>query len=114
MGLKTLNLSGNAISDIDKGTFSRLLDLTELNLSYNNITILNNDMLLGLEGCEKMYFQHNQIKQIYPLTFVEMVGLKTVDLTVNKLGEVDENVFNKTSLSPQSKLLLKLSNNTLR
>ncbi|XP_020371473.1 protein phosphatase 1 regulatory subunit 29 [Rhincodon typus] len=95
--LTDLNLTKNEISYIEDGAFLVQSNLRVLQLGYNKLTNLTENMLRGLTRLEYMYVQHNLIESISVNSFWECPNLISIDLSANRLAKLESNTF--TSLS---------------
>jgi Leucine-rich repeat (LRR) protein len=57
--LKTLDLGGNQIGEIDSNGFQGLEDLEELNLIYNKLTKIESNPFRNLKKLQKIDFSGN-------------------------------------------------------
>ncbi|KAJ8027241.1 Insulin-like growth factor-binding protein complex acid labile subunit [Holothuria leucospilota] len=122
--VSTLDISGNYLSNIIPGTFDRNSNLKNIDVSNNDLTILNSKMFKGtehslfqieiqfnsinlvtqdaFEGLEcvtNIYLSHNKLQNLLPGTFKDLISLQYLDLSQNKLAKLPQNLFhNSTSL----------------
>lgn len=91
--LQRLLLDGNLLEDdaIAPGTFKNLVNLKELSLSRNSLTMP--PPLLPSMSLAKLHLQENQIKDIPVLVFSELRKLEKLDLSTNLLQTVPQGVF---------------------
>ncbi|XP_065296658.2 protein toll-like [Dermacentor albipictus] len=82
-----LQVRWNRIKHLE-GTL-RLLELKELDLSYNEIEMISEDYLRGLPSLEKFLLISNKIKHLPRNLFRNTTRLKTVKLSNNQLSSID-------------------------
>jgi len=89
--LVTLDLSRNVLTSswLDSGTFSGLIRLVLLNLSYNRISKLNTTIFKDLYTLQILNLQFNEIDSISADTFAPMSNLHTLELAHNRLTYLD-------------------------
>ena len=89
--LLSLDLSRNQLTSawINSGTFSGLIRLVLLNLSYNKISKLDPTFFLDLYTLQILNLQHNQLETIPADTFAPMNNLHTLLLSYNKISYLD-------------------------
>ncbi|KAG5313056.1 TOLL protein, partial [Pseudoatta argentina] len=89
--LVTLDLSRNVLTSswLDSGTFSGLIRLVLLNLSYNRISKLNTTIFKDLYTLQILNLQFNEIDLISADTFAPMSNLHTLELAHNRLTYLD-------------------------
>jgi len=89
--LLSLDLSRNQLTSawINSGTFSGLIRLVQLNLSYNKISKLDPTFFRDLYTLQILNLQHNQIETIPAETFAPMNNLHTLLLSYNKISYLD-------------------------
>ena len=86
-------LSENQIANIESGVFVKNSRCIKLQLDYNKLTEIRNDMLTGLVYLEWLSLEHNEIKTIYPFAFAGLPSLKGLYLHSNKLTTLPGNIF---------------------
>ena len=93
--LRFLNLSHNDISThhISKETFSSMASLIVLDLSFNRLTKLPDDVFASLTSLTTLHLQNNNIHKIDGNAFANQVQLKGVDLSQNKLTSLSTSAF---------------------
>ncbi|XP_059477739.1 toll-like receptor 6 [Neocloeon triangulifer] len=94
--LQLLDLSRNRLSStwLDSDTFSGLIRLVLLDISYNRITTLNPDFFKDLYTLQILNLEHNLIETLPADTFSPLSNLHTLVLSFNKLANVDPFSFN--------------------
>lgn len=122
--LSTLDISRNDLSNITSGTFHGNPNLQNVDISYNFLTVLygktfegaeqslshieiqyNSINLIteyafeGLEHVTRIYLSHNQLHNLLPGIFKDLLSLQYLDLSWNKLVTLPQNILhNSTSL----------------
>uniref|UniRef100_A0A8B9L7T3 Extracellular leucine-rich repeat and fibronectin type III domain containing 2a n=1 Tax=Astyanax mexicanus TaxID=7994 RepID=A0A8B9L7T3_ASTMX len=91
--LTDLNLTKNEISYIEDGAFAGQANLQVLQLGYNKLTNLTEAMLRGLGRMQCLFLQHNLIEVISTNAFWECPSLSSLDLSSNKLAKLDPSTF---------------------
>lgn len=76
LNLNVLNLSGNAIQELDDTTFLHLIELSTLDLSNNKLTTLSSNVLASNTGLSKLYLSGNPLKHLSTATFANLDNLK--------------------------------------
>nr|CAI5867542.1 unnamed protein product [Callosobruchus analis] len=109
--LLALDLSRNLLTSswINAETFSGLIRLVLLNLSYNRITKLDPSFFRDLYTLQILNLQHNSLETIPAETFAPMNNLHTLILSYNKITYLD--AYSLNGLYVLS--LLALDNNLL-
>ncbi|KAE8573499.1 toll-like receptor 6 [Halyomorpha halys] len=94
--LIALDLSRNQLTSawINSGTFSGLIRLVLLNLSYNKISKLDPSFFHDLYTLQILNLEHNSIEAILPDTFTPMNNLHTLVLSHNKISYLDAYALN--------------------
>ncbi|CAH2267877.1 jg13008 [Pararge aegeria aegeria] len=83
--LQKLDLSKNQISLIESDAFYNMTSLQRLDLSYNQISNIYKDMFKSLVNLERFILSQNHISVLSMGTFDYLVGLKQLDITDNPL-----------------------------
>ncbi|XP_063362819.1 adhesion G protein-coupled receptor A3 [Cydia amplana] len=83
--LQKLDLSRNQISLIESDAFYNITGVTRLDLSHNQIGAVSREMFKGLVNLERLYLDHNLLTTLAPHTFHHLVALKQLDITENRL-----------------------------
>ena len=91
-GLTDVNLKSNKISDIN-GVFSKLKNLSKLDLANNNISQLTQDSFNGLSSLESLDLSYNHLKSISANTFNTLINLQEIDLSYNNFSQIDDGYF---------------------
>lgn len=100
--VKQLNLSHNSISNFLDDAFDKYcVNITLLDLSYNDISNLSRRHFEGLKSLETLFLLANKISSLSPDTFVDLKNLKRLDLSSNSLelqGSTSEGFLISSSL----------------
>ncbi|XP_030022874.2 LOW QUALITY PROTEIN: adhesion G protein-coupled receptor A3 [Manduca sexta] len=83
--LQKLDLSRNQISLIESDAFYNMTSLQRLDLSYNQINNIYKEMFKGLINLERLILAQNHISVMAAGTFDYLIGLKQLDITENPL-----------------------------
>ncbi|KAF2365715.1 Toll/interleukin-1 receptor (TIR) domain [Trinorchestia longiramus] len=106
--LQKLSMTGNHITEIPKAITSLSL-LQVLDLSHNQIAMLERSKLKGLNNLKYLILSHNFIGNISIEAIPRMAHLEFLDLSFNQIGSVEAGAF-----EPFTELLtLNLSHNYL-
>lgn len=94
--LLALDLSRNQLTSawINSGTFSGLIRLVLLNLSYNRISKLDPTLFHDLYTLQILNLEHNLLETIPADTFTPMNNLHTLVLSYNKINYLDALALN--------------------
>lgn len=97
--LRSLLLRGNRIARIESGAFAKLYRLLQLDLSRNNIAVIERSMLP-----DRLLFldlSDNRLRVLSPLLFDKMTGLRRVYLNGNRLTTLDRTVWSAVWSNPR-------------
>ncbi|CAH2046820.1 unnamed protein product, partial [Iphiclides podalirius] len=83
--LQKLDLSRNQITLIESDAFYNMTSLQRLDLSYNQISNIYKEMFKGLVNLERLVLSQNLISTLSSGTFDYLLGLKQLDITENPL-----------------------------
>ncbi|XP_072932477.1 adhesion G protein-coupled receptor A3 [Epargyreus clarus] len=83
--LQKLDLSRNQINLIESDAFYNMTSLQRLDLSHNQISNVYKEMFKGLVNLERLVLSQNHISVLATGTFDYLVGLKQLDITQNPL-----------------------------
>ncbi|KAM9098986.1 leucine-rich repeats and immunoglobulin-like domains protein 1 [Sarcophilus harrisii] len=88
----TLNLSNNKLTEIDPAAFENLVNLQEVHLNNNELTIIPS---LGAASprISSLYLQHNKIRSVDGSQLKAYVSLQILDLSSNNITEVRSTCF---------------------
>ncbi|KAK8736052.1 hypothetical protein OTU49_005205 [Cherax quadricarinatus] len=90
--LRSLNLQHGAISKVSPGAFSKLSQLTKLNLGYNMMEFLARERLRGMLALTHLNLTRNRLKKLDQLPSDSM-NLKVFDVSGNMLTELEESTL---------------------
>jgi len=110
ISLTHLDLSFNRMSRVDSGTFRQLTHLSVLQLAHNEIESISEDAFSSLQGLQTLVLSHNRLTRLDSLPFSGLHGLMSLSLDNNRLESLHDDVFRNIS----SLFELNLSNNKLR
>ena len=112
-----LDLSNNDIAVIESNVFEGLLRLKKLVLDFNKLTEVRRDMFEDLVSIEELHLANNEISVIESRTFSNMLHLKIFFLHNNALSSLSGNVYDPTDFPKSdchpSELKLTLSENPM-
>ncbi|XP_077294796.1 remoulade [Arctopsyche grandis] len=103
--LQKLDLSRNNISMIEPDTFSELKSLQKLDLSNNLIKHIFKDVFTGLDSLYRLILSHNKISTISNDTFDRLPALTQLDIS-NNLLKCDCDILWMVNWSQNKKLKL--------
>ncbi|CAH0399672.1 unnamed protein product [Chilo suppressalis] len=83
--LQKLDLSKNQISLVESDAFYNMTSLQRLDLSNNQISNVYKEMFKGLVNLERLMLAQNHISMLAVGTFDYLIGLKQLDITDNPL-----------------------------
>lgn len=87
--LIVLYLNRSHITDVQNGTFTTLINLRELYMHDNLLSVLTRETFQGLTGLELLTLNNNLISYIAPGMFTQLPRLKTIDISGNGLHTLD-------------------------
>ncbi|XP_055507340.1 LOW QUALITY PROTEIN: protein ELFN1 [Leucoraja erinacea] len=91
--LTELNLTKNEISYIEDGAFSAQYNLRVLQLGFNKLRNITEGILHGLGRLEYLYLQANLIEVVSPNSFWECPNVMNIDLSMNRLQSLESSTF---------------------
>ena len=100
--LRSLDLSFNAIEHLDSTMFANTPRLLSLNLANNRLTILPDNIFIGLNSLRTLDLSSNPIRANYPdlLTFVQRLQvLRLADVEMTSLPIIPLKLLNVLDLS---------------
>lgn len=86
-----INLSYNQIKDFKK--FSELVNLRQLDLSFNELAEFQDSSFESLSNLEELYIQRSNLKTIHLGTFFSQMNLRVLDISYNGLGSINFDHF---------------------
>ncbi|XP_014217375.1 toll-like receptor Tollo [Copidosoma floridanum] len=94
--LQSLDLSANELTSqwVNRDTFAGLIRLIVLDLSFNQLTHINELMFKDLYTLQILSLQYNEIELIPAGTFAPMSNLHTLELSHNRLKRLDAQSLN--------------------
>ncbi|NXK62932.1 LRC19 protein, partial [Sylvietta virens] len=110
--ISKLSLKNNKITleDHDKEILGCFINLTELHLNENNITVLTNNSFCNLKNLITLDISNNCISTVHKAAFAGLNQLSVLNLSYNKIAQLDSDTF--TSL--ESLTVLNLQYNFLK
>lgn len=105
--LRELNLRGNKLREL--GSLGRLPSVSELILSANQLSRLQEDTFRNMTVLEYLDLSENQLRSLPGAVFIGLLGMKTIRLHQNHLTELDPRTFEDQAFIQQ----LHLSDNQL-
>ncbi|XP_060601496.1 G-protein coupled receptor GRL101-like isoform X2 [Ruditapes philippinarum] len=94
--LLSLDLSNNRIQRLPDRVFSKLRDLTYLNLDRNiKLTVISSTAFKGLKSVRSLKISGTNLKKISSLTFFDLRNLLSLDLSNNRIQRLPDRVFSK-------------------
>lgn len=94
--LITLDLSKNNITLLEADQFRSQINLQILNISRNNIEKLRKNSLNGLKALLKLDLSYNRIEELHNTTFLELHSLQSVILSGNRITHLERGLFKST------------------
>ncbi|KAK6175543.1 hypothetical protein SNE40_013987 [Patella caerulea] len=92
--LKTLKLRQTGIRNIEPGVFTGLVNLQELDLSYNVLRDVKQESLQPLvNSLKKLNLNGNMLNRIDSNLFQRMYNLVSLDISDNKLVSIEKDAF---------------------
>ncbi|XP_078617929.1 uncharacterized protein LOC144885732 [Branchiostoma floridae x Branchiostoma japonicum] len=91
--LEELSIYGSDLSLLKAEVFRHSNNLTDLNLGWNNITVIDENAFIGLEILERLKLQRNNIKILPDNVFDPLLALSYLDLSLNFLNTISPGLF---------------------
>ena len=107
--LEDIDLEKNDLTVLDADTFSNLKRLKSLNLAHNKLTTIFSKLFAGNENLENLVLSFNLIDRIHEHTFNNLLWLERLSLANNKITELR----GKTFLNNTALISIDLSGNNL-
>ena len=95
--LTNLSLINNNLADLPDDVFSGLSNLTDLLLSFNQLTMLSDDVFSGLTSLTRLLLYSNGLTSVSAQLFVGLNSLTYLELGVNQLSGLAANTFSSLS-----------------
>ena len=96
--LKTLNLSYNALTQINPESLGHIRKLHSIDLSHNLLMNIEQGTFFASKKLQDVYLHNNALSDLNPGLFGNHRQLKVVDLSRNLLTSLPEQLFQRTSL----------------
>ncbi|NWX37081.1 LRC19 protein, partial [Notiomystis cincta] len=106
----SLKNSKITLEDHDKGILRHFINLTELYLNENNITVLHNNSFYNLKNLITLDISNNCISTVHKAAFAGLNQLSVLNLSYNMIAHLDSDTF--TSL--ENLTVLNLQHNFLK
>ncbi|KAI5631492.1 leucine rich repeat domain-containing protein [Phthorimaea operculella] len=87
----SLNLSGNAISTLSRELHLPILQ--KLDLSHNQISLIESDAFYNMSALQRLDLSYNQISKVYKEMFKGLVNLERLNLAQNHISELAPGTF---------------------
>lgn len=91
--IKSINLTGWGLSMLFPGDFSGMPNLSEIILSENDISYIEEDVFSGIESLRVLNLSKNKIRFLSPQSFVGLHNLINLDLSENEISEIEGSPF---------------------
>ena len=93
LDLQELRLSYSCIEFIDKTLFSNLINFKKLNICGNRLESIEENSFSNLHNLEYLDMSNNQLRSLSAKSLVGLDNLKELDLSYNKLANFDLDIF---------------------
>uniref|UniRef100_A0A1A9UF73 LRRNT domain-containing protein n=1 Tax=Glossina austeni TaxID=7395 RepID=A0A1A9UF73_GLOAU len=93
MKLEVLDLSRNIIETLGSKNFEYQIEMRTLNLSHNSVSSLQKDAFRGLSNLLVLDLSFNRIEVVHPSAMADLTSLIEMDLTNNNVVSLEENTF---------------------
>ncbi|KAL9920250.1 fish-lips isoform 1-T6 [Glossina fuscipes fuscipes] len=93
MKLEVLDLSRNIIETLGSKNFEYQIEMRTLNLSHNSVSSLQKDAFRGLSNLLVLDLSFNRIEVVHPSAMADLNSLIEMDLTNNNIVSLEENTF---------------------
>ncbi|EDW84335.1 uncharacterized protein Dwil_GK13202 [Drosophila willistoni] len=91
--LQSLNLSGNHLTTLTGALLKPLSRLQIIDLSHCNIRQLSGDLLANLQDLKHIYLNDNQLQELQDGSFVNLWNISSIDLSNNRIGSIRSGAF---------------------
>ncbi|XP_078277088.1 leucine-rich repeat neuronal protein 2 [Rhinoraja longicauda] len=109
-GTQTLLLQSNRISKVEVGDLQHLVNLTELDLSQNSFSQIQDFSLTNMSNLLVLHLEENQLAELPERCFSALTNLQELYLNHNQLSDISDGAF----LGLDRLLRLHLNSNKLR
>ena len=96
--LKILNMSHNALTEINPESLGHIRKLYSIDLSHNLLVDIKQGTFFASKKLQMVYLNNNALSELNPGLFGNHRYLKVVDLSWNRLNTLPEQLFQRTSL----------------
>ena len=96
--LRKLDLTANKMAYLNDGCFQGLLQLTDLILWQNEITIIKSSSFVYLSNLQFFALSFNEIRNLSDFTFINNPKLLSLHLAMNKITHIGEHAFTGLSM----------------
>ena len=104
-----VKLKRNNIATLKSGNFSHMYSCLFLDLSFNNISLIEPDAFEGLDSLYTMWLSNNSLQILTSGMFQQLKNLEKLYLSGNRIASIEANSFSEL----QKLLILDLSHNLL-
>lgn len=101
--LETLDLSFNSITNLSNNVFTRRISLKELCLNYNKIESIDRDAFSGIENLKILRLIENKLTKLCDYTFKNISSLEELNLMSNQLVQLDKQHVCRTRQAKNSR-----------
>ena len=112
-----INVSNGGIFNLQPSDFINFINVTQVDLTYNNITSLQSELFKEMAKLQILDLSNNPIENFDCDTFKGLRGLRSLKIDNTSIKEVQENSFQQLSnlenLELSSSFLNRLESNTL-
>ncbi|XP_015122758.1 leucine-rich repeats and immunoglobulin-like domains protein 3 isoform X1 [Diachasma alloeum] len=91
--LVKINLNINQLEEIEVGAFDNLTLLEELRINKNSLTLLNKHVFSNLGNLKILELNRNELQQIPGLCLKNLTNLQELRLKRNKIDTIDDGAF---------------------
>lgn len=94
--LKSLTMNVNYLYRLERLDFRFTPNLEHLNLAFNDITVIENEVFSGLSKLQGLYLYSNKISHLDSKIFDGLISLETLFLDHNRLEVLPQGLFKNT------------------
>ncbi|GFY55882.1 slit 1 protein [Trichonephila inaurata madagascariensis] len=91
--LEFLDVSHNQLPILDKDNFVDLKELKVLLVNSNMISLLQNNIFKGLHSLKVLHLNENYLQALPAKCFVQLENLELLDLCQNSISSIDQEAF---------------------